>query len=224
MNTPKRAYSMQTRAAQAEATKTRIRQAAADLHAERLWQGFTLDEVARRAGVTVQTVLRIYGSKQALNRLASEAAAARERAASAPGDIPGAVRALYEDYERIGDQVIQLLADEPRDPEGPDMDLGRMSHRKWNEAVFAPFLAPRDGAARERLLTQLIVATDVYVWKLLRRDFHLGRAEAETLVVRMISAVIQGEEHVEDRLGVLGRRRQSDAEPGDRASAAGARP
>jgi len=215
---------MQTRAAQAEATKARIRDAAIAIHRAQLWQGFTLDDVARRAGVTVQTVLRVYGSKEALRHLAIEAAAARGRQRSAPGDIAAAVAVLFDDYDQIGDQVIQLLADEPGQPDFPDMTIGRREHRRWNEAVFAPFLAPLDGAAREALLLRLIVATDVYVWKLLLRDFHLGRAEAEALVVQMIAANIQGSKHVEDSVGVLGRRRQPAAEPGDRAGADFARP
>lgn len=224
MNEPKRRYSMRTRAATAEATKARIRQAAIDIHAEHLWQGFTLEEIARRAGVTVQTVLRIYGSKQGLTQLLSDAAALRGRTRTPPGNISAAVRVLYDDYEAIGDQVIQLLADEPRNPGFPDMDLGRREHRRWNEEVFAPYLDARAGDARQRLLHLLIVATDVYVWKLLQRDFRLGRADAEALVIQMISALVQGEAHVEDSVGLLGRRRQPDAEPGGGAGTDRARP
>src|SRR5579872_5669551 len=61
-----RAYDMSNRAAQAEATRTRIRQAAAALYRARSLDEFTLEEVARRAEVTVQTVLRAFKSKDQL--------------------------------------------------------------------------------------------------------------------------------------------------------------
>jgi AcrR family transcriptional regulator len=182
---------MDVRNAKAAETKARIRQAAIDVHTERLWEGFTLEEVARRAGTTVQTVLRIYGSKAALERLLLEASSERERKPSPPGDVEAAVAALYDDYESIGDQVIRLLADEPRVPGMPALlDQGRAGHRRWTEATFAPQLRARRGAARERALVRVLLVTDVYTWKLLRRDFHLKRAAAERIVVEMIHAVI----------------------------------
>ena len=48
-----RPYMMTARAAKADATKARIREAASRLYAERPIEDFTLDEVARAAGTTV---------------------------------------------------------------------------------------------------------------------------------------------------------------------------
>jgi AcrR family transcriptional regulator len=224
MNSSRRPYSLGLRAVKAEATRARVRAAAVALHAERLWQGFTLEEVARRAGTTVQTVLRLYGSKEALAVLAMEASAARERRATPPGDVAAAVGALYDDYEAIGDQVIQCLAEEPRHPGFPSMELGRQAHRRWNEAVFGPYLAARDGAARARLLHALIAATDVYVWKLLRRDLGLARAAAEAVVREMIHGLAQGGGDGTVSVGLLGRGREPPAESGDRTRAERPRP
>lgn len=221
MNMPQRAYSMERRSAMAEATKARIRLAAVELHAERLWDGFTLQEVARRAGVTVQTVLRVYGSKEALALLALEASALRDRRPSSPpGDVAAAIRALYQDYEEIGDRVIRCLAEEPRRPAlASQVEAGRRAHRQWLATVFAPQLRARVGRARERLLHALIVATDVYAWKVLRRDLGLDRDVAEGVVGTMIAALLQEGPDGKVSLGVLGRRRQSDAEPGHRQRA-----
>jgi AcrR family transcriptional regulator len=221
---------MRLRAAKADATKARIRQAALALHAERLWDDFTLEEVARRAGTTVQTVLRIYGSKQALTALAMDAARDRQRPATPPGDVGAAVAVLYDDYESIGDRVIRYLADEMRHPAlAPQVELGREAHRAWICGVFAPQLAVRDGASRDRLLQALIVATDVYTWKLLRRDHGLSRDAAERVVGEMIRALVhggtaQGGRDGEVPVGVLGRRRQPDAESRRRKRAATPRP
>lgn len=225
MNSGKRAYSMVLRAAKAEATRARIRQAAAELHAERLWDDFTLEEVAKRAGTTVQTVLRIYGSREALSVLAIEASADRQRPATPPGDIAAAVRVLYDDYEEIGDRVIRHLADELRYRSlAPRMELGRQGHRQWVESAFAPQLEAREGDARRNLLHTLIAATDVYVWKLLRRDLGLDRAGAERLVADMIRAIVQGGDNGQVSVGLLGRGRQPAAEPRGRPVLAGKRP
>jgi AcrR family transcriptional regulator len=224
MNSTRRAYSLGLRAVKADATRARVRAAAVALHAERLWQGFTLEEVARRAGTTVQTVLRLYGSKEALSALAMEASAARERRATPPGDVAAAVGALFDDYEVIGDQVIQCLAEEPRHPTFPSMELGRQAHRRWIEAVFAPDLAARDGAASARLLHALIAASDVYVWKLLRRDLGLARPAAEAVVQDMIHGLTRGGGGGTVSVGLLGRGREPATESRDCTGAERARP
>jgi AcrR family transcriptional regulator len=205
---------MQLRAAKAEATKARIRHAAAQIHAERMWEDFTLDEVATRAATTVQTILRIFGSKEALSILAMQAAADRQRPITPPGDIAAAIHMLYGDYAEIGDRVIRHLADEPRHPGlAPQIAAGRQAHRSWIETVFAPQLAARAGKAREDLVLALIVAADVYTWKILVRDQRLARTEAERLVISMITSLMQGGNNGTIPLGLLGRRRQPDPEP-----------
>jgi hypothetical protein len=67
-------------------------------------------------------------------------------------------------------------------------DAGRDWHRGWVERTFAPQLAGLTGAARERRLVSLVVATDLLVWKLLRREMGLGRATAERIVIEMVTA------------------------------------
>lgn len=188
-----RAYDMSNRAAQAEATKERIRQAAVALYAERSLDGFTLDEVARRAGVAVQTVLRAYKSRDRLLLGALSALAIGGRVMktpAVPGDVAGAATVIFDLYESIGDRVIQLLGDEQRLPElKADIDLGRRGHADWVKEAFAPQLARHDDAARAELFNALMVATDVYVWKLLRRDQNLGRNDAEAVMRRLINGI-----------------------------------
>jgi hypothetical protein len=106
----------------------------------------------------------------------------------------------------------------------PKVELGRQAHRKWIETAFAPQLHARQGAARARLLHALIVATDVYTWKLLRRDLRLDRRAAENLVEDMVRAIVQGGGNGEVSVGLLGRRRQPHAEFGDRPGAGAMRP
>jgi AcrR family transcriptional regulator len=190
-----RAYDMSNRAAQAEATKERIREAAVALYTERSLDGFTLDEVARRAEVTVQTVLRAFKSKDQLVLAALSVLATHGRAMKTPdvpGDIAASVAVIFDLYETIGDLVIQQLGDEHRLPAlKSEMDLGRRGHADWVNAAFAPQLAQCPDAARDQVFHALMVATDVYVWKLLRRDQGLDRSTAEAVARHIIAGIIR---------------------------------
>ena len=64
MKIVKRPYDLTSRAAKAEATRERILEQAVQLYREWGTERFTLDEIARHAGTTVQTVLRAYASKE----------------------------------------------------------------------------------------------------------------------------------------------------------------
>jgi AcrR family transcriptional regulator len=186
---------MSTRAAQAEATRERIRQAAASLYRERALDNFTLEEVAKRAGITVQTVLRAFKSKDQLIMTALRVLADETQPIKiprVPGDVAEAVTIFFDLYEEVGDFVIQQLGDEPRLPGiKSDLDAGRQGHANWVEEAFAPQLTRQSGEARACLFHALMVATDVYVWKLLRRDQKLDRADAEAVMRQLINGVVR---------------------------------
>jgi AcrR family transcriptional regulator len=184
---------MTARAAKAEATRARIRGAALELYCGDAIEAFTLEEVARRAETTVQTILRAFGSKDELIYAALEdmAAGGVFLKPTQPGDIEGAVGAFFDIYESVGDLVMQRLDEERRRPAlKATVDQGRENHRDGVKTAFAPQLERLKGTARAELLNILIVLTDVYVWKLLRRDMCLSRSAAEAAVRRMIVGVI----------------------------------
>ena len=196
MKRRKRPYVMTARAAKAEATKARIRACAMEVYLQEPIEDFTLEAVATRAGTTVQTVLRIFGSKDELVYTALEEMAAGGvfLRPAPPGDIKAAIAAIFDIYESVGDLVMQRLNEERRRPAlKPSLDQGRENHRDGVKTVFAPQLDRLHGAARAHLLTILVVLTDIYVWKLLRRDMALSRAAAEAIVRQMILGVIQQE-------------------------------
>jgi AcrR family transcriptional regulator len=223
-----RAYSMTNRAAKADETRARIRACAIELYCERPAEDFTLDEVAKRAGVTVRTILRAYPSKDELVYAAvlGLADGGVYLKPLSPGDVRAAVSAYFDIYESIGDLVMQRLNDERRLPGlKPLLDKGRASHHAGLREVFAPQLAARRGAERAALFNMLVVLTDIYVWKVLRRDLSLGRKAAEALVRRMIVGVLEeGEAYGADSLAQLVGRRQPAAKSRRRTRADGARP
>lgn len=210
-----RAYTMTTRAAKAEATRARIRVTAKELYVSRPGEAFTLDEVARRADTTVQTILRIFGSKDELVYAALEEMAAGGifLPPTPAGDVKAAVTAFFDIYENVGDLVMQRLNEERRRPAlKATLDQGRENHRDGVKAIFASQLERARGAARAQLLTALIVLTDVYVWKLLRRDMALPRAAAEAVVRKMIAGALAEEnDHGSDTVAELVRRREPAA-------------
>jgi hypothetical protein len=57
-------------------------------------------------------------------------------------------------------------------------------------ALVAAALAARPAAQAAALLDQLILATDVYAWKLLRRDMRHSAAEAEALIAGLIARLL----------------------------------
>ncbi len=110
---------MELRAAAAEATRERILDAAADAFLEHWYDDVTIASVAKRAGVSGQTVINHFGGKEQLVTAAHDALGRGDGRAPLPpepGDVRGAVEALVEDYEITGDAVVRLLALEEKVP------------------------------------------------------------------------------------------------------------
>jgi AcrR family transcriptional regulator len=188
----KRPYRMRARAHAAAATRERILSAAWQHFAERPYDDVRLADVAAEAGVTVQTLHAGFGRKQELFVAAWQWFAIdvrTHREGARVGDVREAVRLLYDTYEQWGDATLRALAQEDRIAAVRQMtDSGRDYHRGWVQRTFAPLLGGLRGAARERRLSVLILATDVLAWKLLRRDMQHPRARAEQIVLDMITA------------------------------------
>ena len=187
---------MVARAKAAEATWGKILEAARELFAELPYDQVSLDAVAVRAGVTVQTVLRRFGSKEALLAAVAEWRSARiraERDATEVGDLAGAIANLVEDYERWGNEVLHFLAQEDRISAIREVtQRGRAYHHAWVRRVFAPQLRRLAPEQQERRIVQLIAATDLYTWKILRRDLDLGRDEVEEALRDLAGRIVRG--------------------------------
>jgi AcrR family transcriptional regulator len=190
---PTRPYHQTARAQAAEATAREIVKAFADCMQDRWFDEVTLEEVAKRAGVTMRTVIRRFGGKEGLIEafvasFEGEVAALRH---TAPGDIAAAIARVLDLYEEWGDSVIRNLAQEPRYPAlKPLLDLGRREHRALTAVAFAPWLNRLSEAAQQPVLDALVVATDVYTWKLLRRDMARSRKDTEAVLRRLVDAVL----------------------------------
>ncbi len=194
---PKRMYRQGARAVATEQTAERIIAAFRRRIATNWYDQITLEEIAREAGVTVPTVIRRFGTKENL----LEAAWARfdreitERREVAPGDVETALRVIVEDYEVLGDTIMRALMQEERFPVLKRVnDAGRAHHRKWIETTFAPWLDRLSAAERRRRVDTLVAATDLYVWRLVRRDMGRSPQHVRAVMHSMIQdALGQGE-------------------------------
>jgi AcrR family transcriptional regulator len=188
----KREYVMRARAAAVEETRRRILVAAHDVGRETMSLDIALRDVAERAEVSVQTVLRHFGSREELLSATLDFVQAdllRNRGRLEPADPAAGIAALVDEYEDSGDWVIAMLGQETVHPRVRRMtETGRAMHRQWVRTVLDP--EPPDPERAEEIVDLLVVATDVYTWKLLRRDRGLTRAETAKRIRRLVAAVL----------------------------------
>lgn len=215
---------MRARADAAEQTAERVMDAAIAFWRAGPFEDITLQDIADRAGVSLSTVMRRFGSKDGLaeavlrsDRVGTQAG----RDAVVEGDLAGAVRMIVADYELNGDAVIRMLGLEERmDVVRHVVEAGRAAHEQWVERVFGPLLEP---PPRRRLqVLQLVTATDVYTWKLLRRDRRVPADEVVAVMEDLCRRVVGGnDEPIPVR--AVGGGRERPAAAGHRSPAAGAR-
>ena len=192
-----RAYNMRQRAESFEATRIRILEAFRELLREKLNpDAITVEETASRAGVSAMTVARHFRSKPEL--MDALEAWGRDHMAgvrSAPvGDVRAAIGGLFDDYEQSGDFFLRTQALEYTRPRMHQwLNRARAIHRKWVESAFAPQLARIPRTEREEVVTALAVVCEVSTWKQLRRDLGLSRRKAESIVSRIVAALIKEE-------------------------------
>jgi AcrR family transcriptional regulator len=187
---------MVARAKAATATGERILNAAVEVFWELPTDQISLDEVARRAGVTVQTVIRRFGGRDGLLAAAVERESERirsQRLQAPVGDVAGAVHVLVDHYEALGDRVLKMLAEEDRIPGLRNIaDRGRAVHAEWCGRVFTSVLRRVQHADRARRLAQFVTVCDVYTWKLLRRQAGLSRLQTELALLELLKPLSEG--------------------------------
>lgn len=191
----KRPYRMQARAEATAATRERILNAAETVYDELSLSELTLATVADRAGVSVQTVLRHFGSRDGLLMAGLAYAGGKmsgDRDVEPNADVTEIVGVLVDHYERFGDRILRWLAQEESVP-GMRLltDVGRAYHLDWCKDAFAPVLEQLRGRQRERRAFQLAALTDIYVWKILRRDRDLSPSQTKLAMREMIEPLTE---------------------------------
>jgi AcrR family transcriptional regulator len=190
-----RPYRMTTRAATAAETAEKIVEATKRLFAENVIAEITLADIAKRSGVTVQTILRRFGDKdgvfaEAISRFGAEILSQRGQAIS--NDLDDLLTNLVEHYETHGRLVLKMLAEELTTPViQPTLASGRRYHRRWCETVFVATLEPLAGGDKDRRRAQLIAICDVQMWEVLRIRQGLSRQQTQAALHEMLEPFIK---------------------------------
>jgi AcrR family transcriptional regulator len=188
-----RSYRMQTRAQGVARTRERVLAAARSRFVELPYDEVRLADIAAEAGVTQQTLLNHFSSKEGLflalvEALGPEIVALRGQVA--PGDVAAAVRGLMRQYEALGDANVRMAAVAERIPElDRGLAHGRSHHLAWLEETFGAQL-PTGPRERRRALAGLYAVTDVGTWKLLRRDLGHSRTETTAVLQSLLRAAL----------------------------------
>lgn len=190
----KRPYRQTNRAAAAAATGARILDAFTALLWKSWFEEIRLEDVASGAEVTVQTVIRRFGSKEGLLEAVRERMhvdVTRDRGTPV-GDAGRAIRVVVTEYERVGDLIMRMLSQEDRHAAiGAMTEVGRRHHRQWTGEVFAPWLMVMAPEVRQAAHDALVIALDIYVWKILRRDMGRSVEELEKMMARLCAAALR---------------------------------
>jgi len=192
---PRRAYEQAARAEQTATNAQNIVEAAISLvHSARRLADITLEDVARDSGLTVRTIFRRFGSRDGVLDAAFlklKEKVKGDRPQTPRGDTDAALASLLQQYERDGDLMIKGLEQQGDLPQLHELiEYGRGQHREWLVEVFGPHLSYLSRAAREQRITELYAATDVYIWKLLRRDLHLGKQQTAKTIRSLVLGVL----------------------------------
>lgn len=191
----KRQYRMRARARSTEATREAILDAVEVAFEELFYDEITLAAIAERAGVSTQTVIRHFQNKEGLFSASYLHTAEKMGADRGPlpvGSPEAIVGDLVDHYERFGDRILRMLAQEEREPTLKNLaDLGRLYHLHWCRQAFAPALEGLRGKTHERRLAQFVTGTDIYVWKLLRRDRALSKPQTKLAMLELIEPLMK---------------------------------
>lgn len=190
----RRTYTMTIRADQMALTERNILSAVVALWLELPLHEITLERVAERAGVTVRTILRKYGSKEGMIEaclLQEDVSVDPGRPAPEPGNIQAILDLLCAEYEAMYPAVMRTIAAvEQFSAAAHILEKGRKYHREWCAQAFSPFLPAPGSANYEPGLSAFIAATEIYLWKLLRKDMGKSVEEAKAVFQLLIEGLI----------------------------------
>ncbi len=190
-----REYKQVERAKTQERTREALIEAATDEFFEGNWLKSTLDSLSHKAGVTRQTLLRHFGSKDGLlmQSLMRGAAQVRDQRWSTPTiDISGAVDNVIDHYEEWGERSVRIGAWQ----RGPTMlalfaNAARQMHYDWVEHAFAGWLDRFDDDTRAERQAILVVLCDVQTWWILSNDLGLSRRKVHAILTDQIERALE---------------------------------
>jgi AcrR family transcriptional regulator len=193
----RRPYKKVAREQSQQRTRDALLDAADDEFYSDRWQKTSLEALSKKAGVTKQTLLRHFGSKDGLllQALMRGAAQIRDQRWSTPTrDVAGAVENVLDHYEAWGERSLRIGAWQ-RGPAVLAMlsRTARQIHYDWVEYAFSPWLEDLDEQARTRRRAALIALCDVQTWWIWSHDLQLPRSEIHAVLTDLIERLLAEE-------------------------------
>lgn len=194
----KRPYKQVARAQGQQRTREALLDAAMEEFTQGRWEKASLQALAAKAGVTKQTLLRHFGSKEGLlmQALANSAAEMfKQRWSAPPGHVEGAVENVLDHYEAWGERSLRVGAWlQSGIPALASLSqMARQVHYNWVEYAFGPQLERLDEQARVRCRAALIALCDVHTWWLLSHDLGFARSEVCATLTNAIERLLTEE-------------------------------
>lgn len=189
-----RPYAKVARAEAEERTRDALLDAAERLFFDRGEQGMSLSAVAVEAGVTKQTLLRHFGSKDGLTEQAFARAFddVRDQRWDVPGDdVEQAVDNLLDHYDAVGDRALKIDAMDGVPAVAVWVRRSRELHYDWVDHAFATFLRDVPGRERARRRAALIAVCDVHSWRTLSHHLGLDRGDVRATLVLAINRLLE---------------------------------
>ncbi|MDT8322902.1 MAG: TetR family transcriptional regulator [Bacteroidota bacterium] len=186
-----RRYDMARRSQQAAQTRENIIAATEALLRTRRIDEVTLQAIAEEAATTVQTVLRHMESRDGCFTAVVQVVTTRvatQRGRSAYCSVEDAIADLTDHYEAEGPLILNLLAQEQSgDAFVTDlMKRGRRFHRDWVRRC----ITGKPDVQTQSDIDALVLATDIYAWKLLRLDLGRSRTKVREVMSRIVKGVL----------------------------------
>jgi AcrR family transcriptional regulator len=195
MSAARRPYRKVAREQAQERTRDALLDAASEAFFGDHWAKASLETLSSAAGVTKQTLLRNFGSKEGLlmQAVMRGAKQVREQRWSTPtDDLAGVVENLLEHYESWGERSIRIGAWQVNRPQALAIlsRAARQIHYEWVEHAFAKWLEPLAGERRESLRAALIAICDVQTWWILSHDLGLPYAQMHATLTNMLERLL----------------------------------
>jgi AcrR family transcriptional regulator len=183
---------MINRSMHAAQTRDNIINATERLLTNKLLYEIDLKAIAQEAGTTVQTVLRHMESRDGCLLAVVKVVSARieaQRSNSDYNSIEAIIADLIEHYESEGKLILNFLAQEQKGDSFVSNIIkeGRAYHRNWVKRCFANYLHSHTDSE----IDALVLATDIYSWKLLRLDIGRRRNESQTIITNMVMKILE---------------------------------
>lgn len=197
--TPKRRYEKRARAANEQATRMRIIEAAIELHGSIGPAQTSISAIAERAKVRRATVYRHFPDERALFLGCSGTFGERNpppdpaswASISDPSErLTAALDAMYAWYERVEPMLTALMRDIDKVPMVKELQAARFAYLERVEDGLAPGWGAR-GKAAKRLRATIGLALDFHAWRTLH-ERGLSRADAIDVMSAAVRAASTG--------------------------------